>query len=58
MSTLVRSTLKATDNNPRTSTGKFQFTDSNVFGARLYSAPGEDIVAGFEEFGIRTEGVD
>ena len=55
---LVRSIVKATDNNPRTSTGKFQFTDLNVFGARLYSAPGEDIVAGFEEFGIRTERVD
>ena len=49
--------MKPTENNPRASTGKFQFTDSNVFGARLYSAPGEDVVAWFKEFGIWLERV-
>jgi hypothetical protein len=50
--TFVRGAFEPVENDPRASTGKFEFPYLYVFGTRLHRAPSEDVVAWFKEFGI------
>lgn len=55
--TLVRGTFEPAKNDPRASTGKFEFSIPDVFSTRLDHALGKDIVTWFKEFGIWLERV-
>ena len=55
--TLIRGTFEPAKNDPRASTGEFEFPNPDVFSTRLDRAPGDDVVTWFKEFGIWVERV-